>query len=191
MIKIVVFKGKAGSGKTTAARHIEENYGYIKLRFAYKLKEMLEVLGLSKREIDGDLKESACEVLGGKTPRHAMITLGTEWGRDMIHPDIWVKALDRDLHRDIEDGFTRFVIDDLRFLNEEKYLRSLNVSSRYPYKVIIVGIKRGDKTDTSTHISETQMDGVEVDHLICNNGTIESLYTTIDEMIEWYFGKEK
>ena len=48
---------------------------------------MLYQLGLGEAHIEGALKEVPCELLGGKTPRYAMQTLGTEWGRDTDQQD--------------------------------------------------------------------------------------------------------
>ena len=85
---VIAITGQAGSGKTTIAKHLELEYNYVRVRFAEVLKDMLLALGLTEEEINGDLKEKPCSLLLGKTPRHAMQTLGIEWGRNLIHPDI-------------------------------------------------------------------------------------------------------
>jgi hypothetical protein len=187
MINVIAFVGKAGSGKTTASEYLQYKGRYTRLRFADRLKDMLRALGLLKREIDGDLKECACDVLGGKTPRHAMITLGTEWGRDMIYPNIWVDALDRDMRHYISTGVTSFIIDDLRFTNEAMYIDLLDKTK---YRTLIVGIERKSKEINSTHISETQMDTITPDHMIYNNYDMETFYKSIDEVIDLYFKEE-
>ena len=89
---IIGLTGLAGSGETTVARHLMGMHGFVRHRMAEPLKSMLKALGLTEQQIDGDLKEVPCELLGGKTPRHAMQTLGTEWGRDLISQNLWVKA---------------------------------------------------------------------------------------------------
>ena len=43
----------------------------------------------SEEEIDGRWKEHPCSLLLNKTPRYAMQTLGTEWGRELIGENIW------------------------------------------------------------------------------------------------------
>jgi hypothetical protein len=187
MINVIAFVGKARSGKTTAGEYLLNAKQYTRLRFADKLKAMLRELGLMGREIDGDLKGCACDILGGKTPRHAMITLGTEWGRDMIHPDIWVNALNREMKYYINVGRTNFVIDDLRFVNEAKYIDELDSSK---FRTTIVRIERKATEVASTHVSETQMDNISADHVIYNDYDMGTLYKSIDEVMDLYFKEE-
>ena len=104
--------GPAGAGKSTVAAFLEREAGCTRHRFAKPLKDMLRAIGLTEREIEGDLKEVPCPALMGRTPRHALVTLGTEWGRDLIHPDLWVNAW----HRTLPAG--NVVTEDLRFRNE-------------------------------------------------------------------------
>lgn len=108
--------GKKGSGKTYIANHMHQEYGANICRFADTLKSMMKVMGLSDREINGDLKEVPCKILSGKTPRYAQQTLGTEWGRDLIDENIWVNiGINKALQY---DGIAIF--DDVRFPNEIK-----------------------------------------------------------------------
>ena len=106
--------GKKGSGKTYIANHFAKQYDAKVCRFADTLKSMMRAMGFNERQITGDLKERPCDLLDGKTPRYAMQTLGTEWGRDLIHKDIWVNiAINKAL------GFEEVAIfDDVRFPNE-------------------------------------------------------------------------
>lgn len=187
MIKIIALCGRRYSGKTTAAKYIVENLGYTRLRFADRLKKMLVTLGLTEREIDGDLKGCACEVLGGQTPRHAMVTLGTEWGRNMIHPDIWVNALHRDMTAMVNDGHDKFVIDDLRFLSEEKWLKSLK-TSYIPIEVTIIKLQR-QLTERSEHQSEREVDEIKEDWMVWNNLSMAELHKSLLSIIMCGGGK--
>lgn len=186
-IKIIAFIGKIGSGKTTAAKYLTKEYGYLRVRFADKLKRMLAVLGLTYEEIDGSLKNVPCNILGGKTPRYTMITLGTEWGRNMIHPDLWVKALDRQIKELIEEGEYKFVIDDLRFLSESEWLNNIQINN---VKIYMIKIVRGEET-VLNHQSEIEQDKIEGDCIIHNNDTLESMYKSIDRIVHMYFKEEK
>lgn len=187
MIKIIAFTGKAGAGKTTAAKYLVGKHGYVRLRFADALKKMLrDGLGISDAYIDGSKKEEPCLELGGVTCRHAMRTLGTEWGRDLIHPDIWVNAFNRNLKEHVSEGLDKFVIDDLRFVNEAVYLESLRSIG---YAVVIVDIDRVSRTvEESNHVSETQRSNIEPDHVIFNNYSIETLHDSISTVVGMYHG---
>ncbi len=181
-ITIIAFVGKKKSGKSTAGKYLVEKYDYVRVRFAETLKAMLYEFGLNDEELDGSLKEVPCVKLGGKTPVQAMQTLGTEWGRDLMYPNIWVDALDRELKFHIEMGLKRFVIDDLRFANEKEYFDGL----REKYNVRIARIER-DGTDSGSHKSETEMDSMgEVDYHINNKFSLEMLHNTIDMMLKYY-----
>jgi hypothetical protein len=117
--RIVAFSGPAGSGKTTAAKHLVTDHGYRRIRFADPIKDMLRDFGLTFDQIDGPLKETPCDTLCGKTPRRAMQTLGDEWGRQLIGGDIWVRAWERRLEEAmLWSSDTRIVVDDLRYPNE-------------------------------------------------------------------------
>lgn len=120
--RVIGFAGAAGSGKSTAAEFLEKGCGFRRVRFAGPLKAMIQALGLTPDEIDGHLKESPCELLGGKTPRWAMQSLGTEWGRELIGPDVWVNAW----HRAVDNlpAHVHVVCDDVRFANEADAIRS-------------------------------------------------------------------
>lgn len=142
---VIALKGKAGSGKSTAASFLVETYGYTLIKFAGPLKRMLSAIGLSQAEIEGGLKESPCDLLCGATPRHAMITLGTEWGRMQIHRDFWVALWRSDVAKVIVAG-GRVVVDDCRFENEAVSVRSLGG--------YIIEIVRPEIGDGSAHISE-------------------------------------
>jgi hypothetical protein len=116
---LVGFVGRKWSGKDTGASGLVE-VGYANVKFAGGLKVMLAALleyqGVDRvtveRMLEGDLKETPTPYLGGRTPRHAMQTLGTEWGRELIADDIWVQI---GLNK-AKTG--KSVITDVRFPNE-------------------------------------------------------------------------
>jgi hypothetical protein len=137
--------GLAKSGKTTVADYLVTEYGYRRIKFADPLKDMLRALGLTYQEIEGDRKEDSCRLLGGKSPRFAMQTLGTEWGRQMISPTLWVDLWE---HRvlDSRRRQTPVVVDDCRFSNELEVLKRLGGLS--------ITIVREGNEPVNDHISE-------------------------------------
>lgn len=118
--QLVGLIGRKGSGKDTAAVTLTAQ-GYGNVKFAGALKDMIRSLlvyqGLEpdtiERMVEGDLKEVPTDYLAGRTPRYAMQTLGTEWGRDLIDSDFWVTSAIR-----CAKGHGNTVITDVRFPNE-------------------------------------------------------------------------
>lgn len=118
--------GHAGAGKDTAAYGLL-NLGYTNMKFARLLKSMivrlLSAQNVSEqtihRMIEGDLKGVPTVYLGGQTPRHAMQTLGTEWGRTCLSPNFWVDAAIVGAA-----GLHRVVFTDTRFPNEGEAIRA-------------------------------------------------------------------
>jgi hypothetical protein len=156
---VVGFAGAMHSGKTTAALELVR-LGFVRVRFAGPLKNMLHVLGLTPAQLDGDEKEKPSALLGGVTPRHAMQTLGTEWGRQCIHPDLWINAWMNGLKIHKQP----IVADDLRYQNE--------VDAIHAVGGVVVQIERdGIGSDLNIHASE-QLAFDSVDHVIRNNGSI-------------------
>lgn len=175
---IIALNGRAGSGKSTAAQYLVEQHGFTLVKFAGPLKAMMKALGLGQREIEGDLKEKPHPLLGGRTPRYAMQTLGTEWGRNIIHSDLWVMAaMERVL--DVLDLGGKAVIDDCRFPNEAKAVIESGGS--------IIRLTREGAGITGGHSSEDQE--LPRNWEILNNGSIKGLHNAVEAVL-WHI-KEK
>ena len=114
---LIAFCGRAGAGKSYAASYLCSAHGFERVRFAGPLKAMMMAFGLTERQVDGDEKEMPCALLGGRTPRYAMQTLGTEWGRELIDPELWRRAWAHRVDAILAEG-GRVVVDDCRFMNE-------------------------------------------------------------------------
>lgn len=167
---IIAFTGLAGAGKTTAAQYLVVNHGFTRVRFAGPLKNMLLALGLTKEQVDGSEKEIPCALLGGKTPRYFMQKFATEFVRDTIDANFWIRAWQETVARTAEH--TSIVVDDLRFPNEGEMLHAIGG--------IIVGIER-DGLIRTEHSSENYEIPCKV--VIQNNGDLDHLYKLIDDLV--------
>ena len=147
--------GRAGSGKTTAA-DVLVKAGWKRVKMAGPLKDMLRSIGLTDRHIEGDLKEVPCDLLCGQTPRHAMITLGTEWGRDIIGGNLWVGLARQRIMQAMSEGYN-VVVDDVRFNNEADIIRDLGGT--------VLEIRR----DGAIKIDHKSEGGVRADMFFDNN----------------------
>lgn len=156
--------GPAGHGKSTLAQIIAGYGGRRVMGFAEPLKGMLASLGLTGEDLYGEDKETPHPILCGRTPREAMQTLGTEWGRDLIGADLWVNAW---RYKVEGSGIVRVVADDVRFANEVKTIRDLGG--------FIWRIVDPRKPIIEDHPSEGFWRQVSADVEISNNGDLDDL----------------
>lgn len=170
---IIAFAGLIGSGKTTAAMHLVENHNFRRIRFAGPLKDMAYAFGLSQDQVDGKLKEEPCDLLGGKSPRQFMQLLGTEFGRNLIDPNLWIKAWKH--HADQVPEGVGIVVDDCRFPNEADTIHNASTHAR------ICRITRPGIGARQAHVSELQ--AFQADCLIENNEGLEELYRKVDNLV--------
>jgi hypothetical protein len=169
---IVGFAGRIGSGKSTAAFEMCKVGGFQRVRFAGPLKKMMAALGLTTAQIDGNEKELPCELLCGKSPRQAMQTIGTEWGRNLVGGQLWVNAWKHAVMR--LPAHVRVVADDVRFANEAEAIREMGG--------VVVRIDREvTASSNSNHASEAFE--FDVDHVIANTGTEEFFINQVKMMV--------
>ncbi len=177
-ISVIALVGQAGAGKSEVAKHLVTNHDYVRVRFAGILKDMCKVLGLTDQQIEGDLKEEPASLLLGQTPRHAMQTLGTEWGRHLIHPDIWAHAWKVKVTQKLLDGH-KVVCDDCRFRNEARFVKTFHGAQ-------IWRISRKALPLLMDHISEHEATLIGENRRIKNNRTIGELKTAVDSILANY-----
>jgi len=163
--KVIALHGLAKSGKTTVADFLEKK-GYQRHSFATPLKNMLKCIGLRDEHLYGALKEAQTPLLCGKTPRFAMMKLGTEFGRDTIHPDIWIIAW---INTRPEGNV---VVDDLRFPNELQALTDINAVT---IKIVRPGLIRGEH--------ESEQHDLSCKYTVVNDGSLEDLYQKVDDIL--------
>jgi hypothetical protein len=169
---VIALCGRAGAGKSFAAEALAL-YGYRTVKFAGPLKGMLRALGLTEAEIEGDRKEAPCALLGGKSPRQAMQTLGTEWGRGLIDPELWTRAWSLEVEKRLALG-QKVVVDDCRFENELAVVQQFGRAIR---------IRRPGATIAAPHASETGLDHVDM-LSVWNTGTPVDLVDAIFGALE-------
>ena len=166
---LIAMTGLKGSGKDTFAEGLK-NAGVHQTRFADPLKNMLRALfreaGMDPEDyIEGPFKEAPCDLLCGKTARHAMQTLGTEW-RDMIDRDLWTNIWRARVIKLLKQG-SAVVVTDCRFIHEAAAVKELGG--------YIIRVERSHQSNDDLHISEQQMMLIEPDFVVQNDGTIEQL----------------
>lgn len=129
MTIIIGICGQTAAGKTFARKHVAAGYDALPISMADALKRMLLELGLEHSDVYGSQEHRMKPnyLLCGKTSRHAMQTLGTEWGRKLIGNDVWVNATEASIATICagEHAPDYIVIDDIRFPNEVAMIKRL------------------------------------------------------------------
>lgn len=149
---IIGIAGRARHGKDTLAQYLVQHHGFHQMAFADPIVDGLISMLDIPTEYRTDKKED--EVPGlGFSYRKAAQTLGTEWGRRLLHPDIWVNIMRRRI-ADMADHNDRIVISDVRFPNEAAWLR--DTVNGFVWHVHRPGV---DCINRSDHASES---GIEV-----------------------------
>ena len=155
------------------------------------------ILYPSKKEnIEKQLKvfDNAKMYIDKLTPRKLLQLLGTEAGRQILHPNIWINALFADYnpkfkgveYDNLNKYYPNWIITDVRFPNEAQAIKDKSG--------ILIRINRnnffydedGKKCLLiNNHLSETALDDYkDFDHIIENNGSIEDLITKITNIFQ-------
>lgn len=156
MSKLILISGKQGSGKTSIAETLAldllpKNYVEIK-KFAgvlYELEDMIwykmESMGIKPKT---------------RPDKRLLQLLGTEWGREHIDQDIWVKALSSRVDSFFAKETSKpkiCIVDDCRFENELTYF-----PEAFSVRLECTRDVRKKRTpiwrDTDEHSSETGLD---------------------------------
>lgn len=180
---IGIYSSRPQCGKSTLAGRLERHHNYKRLRFASALKGMLHVLlssaGLDEVDeyLDGSKKEIPIPQLGGKTARYLMQTLGTEWGRALISPNLWVEVTKAAIQREVEAG-RRVVVDDMRFAGEYEAIITLGGKLIRVEREVDFPIE----TPANGHPSEGALNGRFFHELIVNDSTLGRFRRKIDQV---------
>lgn len=206
MSLVIGLVGFIGSGKGTAGNLLEE-MGFAQQSFAGPVKDAAAaIFGWRRDLLEGDTDESRSwreepdaywsRVMGRPyTPREALQKLGTEAGRNVFHPDLWIEALQKRI-------VSNTVITDVRFPNEVDFIRKNNgiilhvVRGKLPdwYETASFANKGDVKSIVAMqkygiHESEWRWIGADIDHIITNHGTIDDLKNNLISALTLSYGK--
>lgn len=203
--------GQAGVGKDTVADRLVNHYGFVKVALADPLKRICkEVYAFSDDQLWGPSQARNGQDLrfptgkGYLSPRVALQTLGTEWGRT-CYQNTWIDYAIRTAKLIMQEGYsytskrgtykssllmrwirprpTGVVFSDLRFRNEFQLIRSM-------HKGYVVRVKRpgvDGSVGVANHASEAEQRDfcdADFDYVLNNNGSIPDLYEDIAKMFE-------
>lgn len=166
---IIGITGLINSGKDTVANLIIA-WRPRQLRrysFAKPLKEGVKsMFGWTDEDIEDRSKKEAVDDFWGFSPRKAMQLLGTEYGRNLLRDDLWIKAAER-YHLRSQEQSQGTIITDVRFENEATWVRaqadSILIHVKDPTRVAPAG---------PVHVSEAGVAFVDGDVTIDNDKSL-------------------
>lgn len=163
---LIGIAGRKQSGKTTLGASLATAYQLAHISFAAPMRRFVaDVLDISVGELEL-VKEKPIDWLDGVTPREMLQKLGTEYGRDLIHDEIWVRKALRKAAM-----YVGAVISDVRFPNEAQAIRGLGG--------VVIRLNRSSTTADDNHPSEKPLEDWLIDFEIENNGTPEGMLAKV------------
>lgn len=176
---IIGLSGYAQSGKDTVAQLLVDNYGFKRIAFADKMREMLyelnPAIGINPDGPDAywRLKDYVKAVGWDKAKQFMEIRrLLQEFGvagREVLGKDVWVRAAFEGI-----DNQTLVVVSDVRFANEAHHIKSLGG--------VVWRITRPGIEPANGHFSDSQLDTYMFDGYIDNNTTLDALEFQVDSL---------
>jgi hypothetical protein len=204
---IVGLVGFIGAGKGTVADLLVDRHDFFKESYANSVKDACAtIFGWNRNMLEGDTPGSRAwreqddkwwsEKLGKSfSPRLALQLMGTEAGRDIFHPDLWVHTV---MRRCEQAPWNNYVIADVRFPNEIKAIRDSGGR--------VVRVRRGDDPEwynlarecnlghhsldvmrnayPEVHYSEWAWIGSDHDIIMDNNCDLNTLTQRVDKLVD-------
>ena len=138
MPKLLLIHGLKYSGKSTLAERLMDHHGYVRVKMADPLKNMVRSLlrdagidpDVIESYVEGDLKEVPIPELGGTTSRRLMMTLGDEW-RNMHGHLLWANIAAAKIQSLLAER-KKVVVDDIRYQFELEAMSRFN-----PFKWVV------------------------------------------------------
>lgn len=175
MHKIIGVTGRAGAGKDTVHRILDEqfaDYPVNRLAFADLLKDSaMASLGLKYQSANAFKQSGSIEVRIGDTKfevsgREYLQRYGAEAHREIFGKNFWIDAAFERLQK----GVT--IVTDVRFDNEAASIHEFGGSM---WKVE----RPGDEIKESDHSSEQGVSDALIDQFLINDGSIDDLRTQV------------
>lgn len=171
--------GDVRAGTADAARYTNANV--VRAKFATPIRECIEAItGVSVAESETVEGKNRMLPEFGMTVGQFLPHFGTDVVRNHVgNIDVWVNAL---MRRFRSDDFV--VISDVRMANEQNAVKKRDgvvvfvTSTRQASNIARLMAGR-----SVSHATERDLDGVEPDYVIDNDGTLEELSAKVDELL--------
>ena len=174
--------GYAGCGKDTAAQVLLEEWNFQRVAFADPIKKALLALDPLVPAESGEGTVRLSEFATGRSwsevnefpeVRRLMQVLGTEVGRNLFDPDLWVRLAADKLAGTQSVGST--VVTDVRFPNEARLIKS--------HGGHLVRITRPEFGPVNEHVSDRASENWTYDFHLVNDADIPALHQKMRDLV--------
>lgn len=176
--------GYAGSGKDEAAKALVEQ-GWQRVAFAdavrafaFAINPIIDTVGEGPFKINVGLKSVLQNCGWTEAKKHPEVrrllqAIGTEGGREIVDPDVWVTVAQKKWRLAMENGFSA-IVTDVRFPNEVAAIRE---DGGQLWRIVRPGVG-----PVNGHCSETCIDGIDTDVVIDNARGVEELHRIVRQL---------
>lgn len=168
-VRVIGLHAKKRSGKDTLSQRIRECWGFSQVAFAEPLYKGLHAMFPFIRDecwVDRDLPIPEL----GRSVNELLQSLGTDWGRNMIHERVWIdRAAEAGEKRRADCYGAGIVFSDVRFENEARYI----VEERKGYIIEIVSDR---SYNANLHVSNNRLPDKYIHARIENNTSIHDMW---------------
>lgn len=196
MSRVIALSGWKQSGKDTTADYLVSEYGYTRVSFAARLKDMVsETYGVPREDLDSPTRKEMplhnlpviptdpfvrtvhtllhTELQSGYwTPRALCILEGSM--KRSVYSNFWVRSVVQEIAANPD---RKYVITDLRYRSEADTLRLLlpDISLMRIFRYVTITTQDPSERDLDTYTN--------FEHVVRNTGTKEELYATLDTIM--------
>ena len=172
---LIGLTGPAGCGKDSVAS-IMAREGFFRYALALPLKLGLEAMFDIPLSVWSDREAKEREIPWiGKSPRQLAQTLGTEWGRQTVHQQIWVNRMLRSWDEVRLRGCPRMVVTDVRFDNEATAI--INAGGT------VWRVEREGVAPVAEHVSESGVSPALIKGVVKNSSDLDGLDVVVSHWI--------
>ena len=191
-IEIIGISGKLGSGKNYVTENIIQHLLTPKKTLLLAFADDFKIETITK----DNLSYERVFIKKDSESREKLQNRGTKEGREKYGENIWVDTLEQWIRLYSERGIERFIILDIRFINEAELVKKLggiiiriNAPDRTMDKYIEETNNNHDAIQRiSNHISETELDNyTKFDYYVNNTKSNEkNIFNDIEKIITNY-----
>ena len=172
----IALSGLKRSGKDTVGSYLIQNYSCKRYAFADEVKRLAREL-FPEEFVQNDKPVDLLQWLGNTMRQR--------------NPDVWINRLSTMIQL-TKDPVPNLVVTDVRYPNEVQALKNLGFTIVKVQVPVEVSIERSKATEVNfteellLHESEqlAQSNEQYYDYIIENTGTLEELYSKVEEMVE-------